>query len=86
MHLYLDITFMYLACGSALVAFLHYSDLFFFTSTSYDDGSPINPGNAAIRSLMFCINAGIFATSILVWPIVLAACLNLEGVDEEPNE
>lgn len=86
MNVLYDFTFMYFVCGGALVAFLHYSDLFFFTSTSYDDDSELDAGNFAIRILMVCINTGIFATSVLVWPLVLASCLSFPTVDDDQPE
>lgn len=86
MNILFDLLFMYVVCGGALVAFLHFSDLFFFTSTSYDDDTPLSTSNFAIRALMVCIDTGIFATSIAVWPLVLAACLNLSPIDDDQPE
>ena len=64
--------------------FLHYSNLFFLTAINPDeDDEPPEGGSLAIKSLMFCINTGIFATAVLVWPLVLIVCLDIQVSRED---
>jgi hypothetical protein len=48
-----------------------------YTNTNLDEESQEQPGYWATRSLMFCIDIGIFITSVIVWPLVAAACISL---------
>lgn len=66
---------MYLITGLALVVFLQLNDLFFFTTSNIESDGDENLSFIVAKSLITCINGGIFVTSVVVWPLVLATCI-----------
>lgn len=84
LNTFIDIFVVYGLCGVVLVTFLQYNELFFFTSASNNQGQEVTRDNAAIYLLMRCIDLSIFGMSILVWPLLLLSCLNVE-IDPEDD-